>query len=322
MATHIRLGAPRPRPRTRTTTTCAVEVRAFLADKAAEALAAGIPHERIMVDDGLDLGKTEPQSLELLRTSDGCCALGFATFLSASNKRFLGELVGTDVTDRHDATLAAHAARDRARAAASSARTTSPASRPGRRHAGGRPRGAGRIGGGGVSAPVILLKGSDPVLVGDVASSTVVELLGDRDRTECVDELSGDDYELGEAVMAANSVSMFGDRIVVARNAGNFSAADARRGDHLPRGPEPRPRRWCWCGRRPVASARRTTRCPRSCPTPSRRRVASVRDADAPGQAKQRQSWLDDRLAGAAVKFEPRAKQLDRRAGSARTSTA
>ena len=108
VATHIRLGpriaAPEP-----VYDDVERDVRAFLAERAQWALDAGIPRERIMVDDGLDLGKTEPQSLELLRSSDQLAALGFATFLSASNKRFLGELVGTDVTDRHDATLAAHA---------------------------------------------------------------------------------------------------------------------------------------------------------------------------------------------------------------------
>ena len=61
-----------------------------------------------MVDDGLDLGKTEPQSLELLRTSDQLAALGYAAFLSASNKRFLGELLGLDVTERREASHAAH----------------------------------------------------------------------------------------------------------------------------------------------------------------------------------------------------------------------
>jgi dihydropteroate synthase len=62
-----------------------------------------------MVDAGLDLGKTEPQSLELLRASDRLVALGYPVFLSASNKRFLGALVGTEVTDRREASLAAHA---------------------------------------------------------------------------------------------------------------------------------------------------------------------------------------------------------------------
>jgi dihydropteroate synthase len=62
-----------------------------------------------MVDDGMDLGKTEAQSLELLRSSEHLASLGFATFLSASNKRFLGALLGTDVTDRRQASHAAHA---------------------------------------------------------------------------------------------------------------------------------------------------------------------------------------------------------------------
>jgi dihydropteroate synthase len=107
VATHIRLG-PRiadPEPEYDDVT---VDVRRFLADRAQRALDAGIPRERIMVDDGLDLGKTELQSLELLRTSDQLAALGFAAFLSASNKRFLGDLVGTEVSDRADATIAAH----------------------------------------------------------------------------------------------------------------------------------------------------------------------------------------------------------------------
>jgi dihydropteroate synthase len=108
VATHIRLGPRIPDPNPEYTDVLA-EVRGFLADKAAQAEAAGIPRQRIMVDDGLDLGKTEAQSLALLRTSDQLAALGYPTFLSASNKRFLGELVGTGVEDRHDATLAAHA---------------------------------------------------------------------------------------------------------------------------------------------------------------------------------------------------------------------
>ncbi len=108
VATHIRLGprVPDPEP---TYGDVLGEVRGFLRARAEMAVAAGIPPHRVMVDDGLDLGKTEPQSLELLRTSDQLVALGYPVFLSASNKRFLGHLVGTEVTDRHDATLAAHA---------------------------------------------------------------------------------------------------------------------------------------------------------------------------------------------------------------------
>ncbi len=107
VATHIRLGPRIPDPEP-VYTDLRAEVRGFLADRAAAALAAGIPAERIMVDDGLDLGKTEPQSLELLRSSDELAALGFPAFLSASNKRFLGELLGLAVGDRREASHAAH----------------------------------------------------------------------------------------------------------------------------------------------------------------------------------------------------------------------
>ena len=62
-----------------------------------------------MLDAGLDLGKTEPQSVVLLRASDTLVALGYPVLLSASNKRFLGHLLGTEVTDRREATHAAHA---------------------------------------------------------------------------------------------------------------------------------------------------------------------------------------------------------------------
>lgn len=108
VATHIRLAprVPDPEP---VYDDLVPDVGAFLADRAARAVAAGIPPERVMVDAGLDLGKTEPQSLELLRASDALVALGHPVFLSASNKRFLGALVGTEVTERREATLAAHA---------------------------------------------------------------------------------------------------------------------------------------------------------------------------------------------------------------------
>ena len=108
VATHIRLRPREPDPDARyddvVSTVCD-----FLLDRARQAEAAGIPRQRIMLDAGLDLGKTEPDSLVLLRASDRLVELGYPVYLSASNKRFLGHLLGTDVTDRSDATDAAHA---------------------------------------------------------------------------------------------------------------------------------------------------------------------------------------------------------------------
>jgi len=108
VATHIRLRprVPDPEPVYDDVVRAVCD---FLAERAARAEAAGIPRTRIMLDAGLDLGKTEPQSLVLLRASDRLAALGYPVLLSASNKRFLGHLLDTDVTDRADGTNAAHA---------------------------------------------------------------------------------------------------------------------------------------------------------------------------------------------------------------------
>jgi dihydropteroate synthase len=108
VATHIRLAPRIPDPQP-VYDDLRRELCEFLRDRANRALAAGIPRERIMVDAGLDLGKTEPMSVVLLRHSDDLVALGFAVFLSASNKRFLGLLTGAEVDGRREATWAAHA---------------------------------------------------------------------------------------------------------------------------------------------------------------------------------------------------------------------
>ena len=109
VATHIRIGPRVPDPEPVYDEPVVDAVAGFLRARAEAAEAAGIPRERVMVDAGLDLGKTEPQSLELLRAHDRLAALGWPLFLSASNKRFLGDLVGTAVDDRREASHAAHA---------------------------------------------------------------------------------------------------------------------------------------------------------------------------------------------------------------------
>jgi dihydropteroate synthase len=108
VATHIRL-APRvadPEPHYDDVVETVSE---FLLDRAHRAEQAGITPDRIVLDAGLDLGKTWQQSLELLRASDRLAALGYALLLSASNKPFLGRLLDLDIGDRTDASLAAAA---------------------------------------------------------------------------------------------------------------------------------------------------------------------------------------------------------------------
>ena len=109
VAAHVRIGPRMPDPEPIYPDGVRADVVAFLERRSQMALAAGIPHERIMVDAGLDLGKNPAMSAELLRHSDDLVALGFPVFLSASNKGFLGEMVGIEVDDRREATFGAHA---------------------------------------------------------------------------------------------------------------------------------------------------------------------------------------------------------------------
>jgi dihydropteroate synthase len=104
VATHIRLKprVPDPDP---VYTDVVEDVCQFLADRATRAEAAGVHHDRILIDAGLDLGKTVTQSRQLLLASDRLADLGYPVLLSASNKKFLGG----PVEGRADATNAAHA---------------------------------------------------------------------------------------------------------------------------------------------------------------------------------------------------------------------
>ena len=108
VATHIRLAprVPDPEP---VYDDVVADVSAFLLERAARATAAGIPPDRIVIDAGLDLGKTAEQSLTLLRASDRLAAQGFPLLLSASNKTFLGKVLDLEIGERREASLAATA---------------------------------------------------------------------------------------------------------------------------------------------------------------------------------------------------------------------
>jgi dihydropteroate synthase len=108
VVTHIRLGPRIPDPQPQYDDVV-VTVRDFLVEQARRAETAGIPPARIVIDAGLDLGKTWQQSVELLRASDRLAVLGYPVLLSASNKTFLGRLLDLEIGQRREASLAAAA---------------------------------------------------------------------------------------------------------------------------------------------------------------------------------------------------------------------
>ncbi len=106
VATHIRLQPRVPDPEPHYDDLVA-DVTAFLLERAHRAEAVGLAPEQIVLDAGLDLGKSPAQSAVLLRETRVHASLGYPLLLSASNKRFVGELLGREVDDRRAESLAA-----------------------------------------------------------------------------------------------------------------------------------------------------------------------------------------------------------------------
>ena len=249
------LASPTPSP---STTTSWSDVRAFLADRAAAALDAGIPAERIMVDDGLDLGKTEPQSLELLRT------LG-----PARRARVRGVPVGIQqaVPRRVAAPGGGRPQRGQPRGARAGhhprlsgpsrprRRRCSPDRRPGRRTA-GTPRWL-------TPRRCTWSRAATRSCWAQGAREVIDRLVGDSDRNEVLTEFSGDEYLMGDVLIAASTVSMFGSRVVVARNAARFTA-DGSPAARLPGRSGARQRRGGRLGEGRCTGVAVPTRCRRS----------------------------------------------------------
>jgi dihydropteroate synthase len=82
------------------------DVKAFLEERMAAAIAAGVPEERIQLDPGIGFGKTIEHNLELLRRMDELVALGRPIVVGTSRKSFIGRITGRDVTERVHGTAA------------------------------------------------------------------------------------------------------------------------------------------------------------------------------------------------------------------------
>jgi dihydropteroate synthase len=70
------------------------EVKAFLEERLAFAVAQGVEEERVWLDPGIGFGKTVEHNLELLRRLDEIVAIGRPVVVGTSRKSFLGRLAG------------------------------------------------------------------------------------------------------------------------------------------------------------------------------------------------------------------------------------
>lgn len=83
------------------------EIAIFLDERAKRLEAAGVGRDRIVVDPGIGFGKTLDHNLEILDRLGELTALGYPILVGPSRKRFIGDVLGTDVDERLEGTAAA-----------------------------------------------------------------------------------------------------------------------------------------------------------------------------------------------------------------------
>jgi dihydropteroate synthase len=82
------------------------EVEAFLVERAAAAVAAGIGRDRIVLDPGFGFGKTPQHNLELIRALPRLREAGFPLLAGLSRKALFGKIVGREAAERVHASAA------------------------------------------------------------------------------------------------------------------------------------------------------------------------------------------------------------------------
>ena len=86
------LGEPRTMQQAPRYTDVVDEVRAFLEERLAFAVGAGVPEDHVLLDPGIGFGKTTAHNLELLRRLGELAAIGRPLVVGTSRKAFLGRI--------------------------------------------------------------------------------------------------------------------------------------------------------------------------------------------------------------------------------------
>jgi dihydropteroate synthase len=99
-------GQIRDRPRHPTYGDVVAEVRVELTRLAEAAISAGVAREAVVVDPGLDFGKTTFHSLEIMRRLEEFTQDGYPVLVAPSRKDVVGETLGLPPEERLEGTLA------------------------------------------------------------------------------------------------------------------------------------------------------------------------------------------------------------------------
>lgn len=82
------------------------DVAAELQDSIQQAVEAGLKSENIIIDPGIGFGKNAAQNCSLIRNLEAFKGLGFPILMGMSRKRFIGETLNLDVSERLEGNLA------------------------------------------------------------------------------------------------------------------------------------------------------------------------------------------------------------------------
>lgn len=83
------------------------EVSNYLEEQVQFCLSHGVKLEKIIVDPGIGFGKTNQQSISLIKNTDKLCSGKYPVLMALSRKRCIGEMTGKETDERMAGTLAA-----------------------------------------------------------------------------------------------------------------------------------------------------------------------------------------------------------------------
>ena len=84
------------------------DVNKYLRSRIDYAVSLGIPKEKLILDPGIGFGKTNQESIDLIKNTDKMCIEGLPLLMALSRKRCIGEMTGRETEDRMAGTLAAN----------------------------------------------------------------------------------------------------------------------------------------------------------------------------------------------------------------------
>jgi dihydropteroate synthase len=82
------------------------DIKYFFVTRIRQALEAGIPEDRIIIDPGIGFGKNLEHNLKLINNLDYFADLGKPILIGTSRKSFIGGILGTPVDQRLEGTIA------------------------------------------------------------------------------------------------------------------------------------------------------------------------------------------------------------------------